>query len=139
MVLAVVITSSVYPSGALRAIISVAVLLPAPGLFSTMTGWPSRSDTYWPISRPRMSAGPPGGKPETMWIGGDGQVSARASRDASGSAAAPAVRCRKRRRANMAFSSRVGAHLRAGYLAAGWREKVGRRRSGYVDAVGSAP
>src|ERR1051326_167421 len=103
-----------------------------------MTGWPSRSDTYWPISRPRMSAGPPGGKPETMWIGRDGQVSARASRDASGSAAAPAVRCRKRRRANMAFSSRVGAHLRAGYLAAGWREKVGRRRSGYVDAAGSA-
>jgi hypothetical protein len=38
----------------------------------------------------------------------------------------------------MAFSSRVGAHLRAGYLAAGWREKVGRRRSGYVDAAGSA-
>src|SRR5262245_66333065 len=32
----------------------------APGLFSTMNGWPSRSDSHWPITRATMSVAPPG-------------------------------------------------------------------------------
>jgi hypothetical protein len=43
---------------------SVAILLAAPGRFSIMNGCPKRSDSHWPISRARMSLGPPGGKPE---------------------------------------------------------------------------
>jgi hypothetical protein len=35
------------------------MLLPAPGLFSTMKGWPSRSDKYWQIKRDKTSVAPP--------------------------------------------------------------------------------
>ncbi len=38
--------SSVYPSGAALATYSVAIMAPAPGLFSMMTGWRSDSESF---------------------------------------------------------------------------------------------
>jgi hypothetical protein len=39
------------------------ILLLAPGLFSTTTGWPSRSDNHGAMIRETMSAPPPAGNP----------------------------------------------------------------------------
>jgi hypothetical protein len=36
-------------------------LVPAPGLFSTITGWPSRSLSQLPMIRATMSVEPPAG------------------------------------------------------------------------------
>ena len=44
-------------------------LPPAPGLFSMMTGWPSRSDKNWPMMRATTSLGPPAGNEMTHLIG----------------------------------------------------------------------
>jgi site-specific recombinase XerD len=44
-------------------------VLPAPGRFSMMNCWPSRSESHWPISRATMSAPPPAGKPVMMRTG----------------------------------------------------------------------
>src|SRR5262249_60816233 len=52
-----------------RTTASVPILLPAPGRFSMMNGWPSRADKYWPIKRAIMSLPPPAGKPTTMRTG----------------------------------------------------------------------
>jgi hypothetical protein len=38
-------------------------LLPAPGRFSTTTGWPTRSDSHVAMIRETASAPPPGGNP----------------------------------------------------------------------------
>src|SRR5262245_16718685 len=51
---------------------SVAILLPAPGRFSTMNCWPNRSDSHCPIRRARMSGAPPAPKPTMMRTGRDG-------------------------------------------------------------------
>src|SRR5262249_4729582 len=40
---------------------SVAMLVPAPGRFSTTKGWVRRSESCWPIRRATTSAVPPGG------------------------------------------------------------------------------
>jgi len=48
---------------------SVAMLLAAPGLFSTMTGWPSRLDSQSPMMRTSTSVGPAGGNPMVQRIG----------------------------------------------------------------------
>jgi len=45
------------------------ILVPAPGRFSMTKGWPSRSDSHWPISRARMSNAPPGGTGTTIRTG----------------------------------------------------------------------
>jgi hypothetical protein len=42
---------------------------PAPGLFSITTGWPSRSDSFWPTIRATVSVGPPGGCGTTTRMG----------------------------------------------------------------------
>src|SRR5439155_13591811 len=55
--------STTWPSGALFATISVATMPEAPGRFSTTTGWPKLSDSFWAMSRPTMSVEPPGAKP----------------------------------------------------------------------------
>src|SRR5258706_5613666 len=44
-----------------------------PGLFSTMTGCPQRSCSSFPISRPEMSSGPPGGNGTTRCTGFEGK------------------------------------------------------------------
>src|SRR5450631_1922663 len=47
--------TSVYPSGAALAAISIAKLPAAPGRFSTIAGWPSTSASFAPTSLPRKS------------------------------------------------------------------------------------
>src|SRR6267143_1748407 len=49
-----------------------------PGLFSTMTGCPQRSCNSFPISRPAMSSGPPGGNGTTRRTGFEGNSCAAA-------------------------------------------------------------
>src|SRR5262249_46258441 len=51
-----------------------------------------------------MSDGPPGGKPTMMRTGRAGKACAQAIREAAGSAAAPAARCRKFRRGSFHFA-----------------------------------
>jgi hypothetical protein len=50
----------------------MAMLPLAPGRLSMMKGWPSRSDSHWPMRRALRSFGPPGAKPTTMRTGRDG-------------------------------------------------------------------
>jgi len=57
--LAVLVSSSVYPSGGELITACVPMLLPAPGLFSTTKLWPSRSDKRWQIRRDNTSVAPP--------------------------------------------------------------------------------
>ena len=47
--------------GRARLLRSLTLVL-APGRFSMMNCWPSRSDSRWPIRRATMSVVPPGGK-----------------------------------------------------------------------------
>jgi len=51
---------SVWPSGAARAMASVAIVPPAPGRLSATTGWPHMSDRRCAMSRPVVSTPPPG-------------------------------------------------------------------------------
>src|SRR5262249_61516141 len=62
----------VNPRGGGRKPASVAMLVAAPGLFSTMNGWPSRSDSHCPIKRAAMSVGPPGANPTRICTGREG-------------------------------------------------------------------
>src|SRR5882672_3003259 len=61
---------STWPSGALFTTYSGPMVLP--GLFSTMTGCPQRSCSSFPISRPAMLSGPPGGNGTTRRTGFEG-------------------------------------------------------------------
>src|SRR6185312_1070954 len=71
------------------------MLPPAPGLFSTTTLWPHASPSFWAISRPTTSSGPPGGKGTTSLTACDGKTSAAAlgmgSADSAAAAAASAT------------------------------------------------
>jgi hypothetical protein len=58
--------------GRARTTASVPMLLPAPGRFSMMNGWPSRSESHWPISRARMSVEPAGANGTIKRTGRDG-------------------------------------------------------------------
>src|SRR5687768_12729487 len=62
------------------------MVLPAPGLLSTMIGWPSSSCSGTAISRATMSEEPPGAKVTTMRIGLAGQGCASALVAASSAA-----------------------------------------------------
>jgi hypothetical protein len=48
------------------------MLLPPPGRFSTTNGWPSRSDSHWPIMRATMSVVPPAEVATMMRTGCEG-------------------------------------------------------------------
>src|SRR2546421_4786673 len=50
------------------------MLPPAPGLFSTTTGWPSACCSLGAMRRAERSTGPPGAYGTTRWIGRDGQA-----------------------------------------------------------------
>jgi hypothetical protein len=89
---------SVYPSADACTTASVAMLPEAPGRFSTVTGWPSRPDSHCAIKRPRMSLGPPAGKPTMRWIGRAGYDWALAVFSMAAKAAPAPVRPRNRRR-----------------------------------------
>ena len=54
-------TPKVLPSGGALATASVPMMPLAPGLLSISTVWPSRSCSFWPISRAVTSVKPPGG------------------------------------------------------------------------------
>src|SRR5687767_4623019 len=68
----------VWPSGAARPSISCAMLPPAPGRLSTVTGWPSASERRLAMMRDVVSVPPPGAKPTSMVIGRVGQDCASA-------------------------------------------------------------
>jgi hypothetical protein len=63
---------SVYPSGGACAAISVPMLLPPPGRFSTKNDWPSLSLRYCATSRPMMSVDPPADVATRTRTGRDG-------------------------------------------------------------------
>src|SRR3989441_8567850 len=67
------VSSTVYPSGACLATYSVAMLPPAPGRFSTMTGCPSTGCRPSAIRRASRSFEPPGGRDTMMRTGRAGQ------------------------------------------------------------------
>src|SRR6185312_8456638 len=70
------------------------MMLPAPCLFSTTTGWPSRSPSGAAMMRVMMSVPPPGPAPTITWIGRVGHPCAPAppSTESTKSAAARNVR-----------------------------------------------
>src|SRR5262249_8374764 len=86
------------PSAGARKTASVARLLAAPGLLSIMNDCPSRSVSAWHNKRVKISVPPPGAYPTITRTGREGYACARAVRETAGSAAAPAARCRNRRR-----------------------------------------
>src|SRR3984893_16587538 len=69
---AVEVSSSVCPSGGEAITAWVPILLPAPGLFSTTKGWPSRSQRRWQIKRDNTSVAPPEASGTTHSAGCDG-------------------------------------------------------------------
>ncbi len=76
MVIAAVLTSSVYPLGVAFATRSVPITVPAPGRLSATTGWPHFSPSRAPSSRAMMSPPPPGAYGTTMRTGDAGKSSA---------------------------------------------------------------
>src|SRR5262245_11477055 len=63
-----------------------------------MNDCPSRSVSAWHNKRVKISVPPPGAYPTITRTGREGYACARAVRDTAGRAAAPAARCRNRRR-----------------------------------------
>src|SRR5687768_16675404 len=66
------------------------MLPPAPPRFSTSTGWPRRSDIFWPTSRATVSAKPPAANATTVRTGLAGYACASAP-DMPLAAAMPAI------------------------------------------------
>jgi len=85
------LTITVCPSGAALATWSAPMLPLAPGLFSTITGWPRRSESFGPTVRAMMSMPVPGVKGTTTLIGWLGQVWAWTVRAGATSALANAA------------------------------------------------
>src|SRR6476620_11229015 len=86
----------VYPSGAAFAVNSAPTPPPAPGLFSTMTGWPSAAVSFSPMVRARMSVVPPGANGTTHLMGLPGQDCAPATVVPAHSASASVTTARAR-------------------------------------------
>src|SRR5512139_1948776 len=92
-----------YASPRALATISAPKRPPAPGLFSTTIGWPSRLPKYSAKVRDRMSAAPAGGKLTIQRIGFDGQAVCAAEMPGMDSD----ERIAKRRRDSMADPSKA--------------------------------
>src|SRR4051794_39801996 len=92
-----------------------------PGLFSTTTGWPQRSDRCWPTSRPEMSSGPPGGKGTTIRTGFDGKSCPELVEGAQ-TAVAAARKATKIAMARFIAADYMGKPLAA--LPSAWRKAV---------------
>src|SRR5688572_19877212 len=88
------------------ATMSAPTMPPAPGLFSTTIGWPSRLPKYSAKVRDRMSAAPAGGKLMIQRIGFDGQDACAAAMRGAASDDSDA-RSAKRRRDSMADPQRL--------------------------------
>src|SRR5713226_2103559 len=67
-------SSRMCPSGAALATKSVAILPPAPALFSTRTCWPRLSPRFFCMMRATVSVPPPGANPTTIVTGRAGNV-----------------------------------------------------------------
>jgi hypothetical protein len=96
-----VASSSVAPSAGARAVSSPAMVLDAPGRFSTTTVCLSEGANLSASTRARMSVPPPGEAPTRMRIGLSGYVGSApagvaASAGASAAAASHATRARKK-------------------------------------------
>ncbi len=63
--IAVVVTSTVCPSGSAERTLRAARLPPAPPRFSMMTDWPHLSLSFCATNRATVSANPPAAKPTT--------------------------------------------------------------------------
>src|SRR5882672_4106699 len=88
---------------------SAAILVLAPGRFSMMNGWPSRSESHWPMRRAVMSDAPPAAKPTMMRTGRVGYSCAHAGVQIAGAAIATAADSRNLRRCIIMFAlSHVG-------------------------------
>src|SRR3954471_4147175 len=72
-------TRIVWPSASERTTASMPMLVPAPGRFSTSTGWPRPSDSGADSARARMSTVPPAAAGTTRRTGFDGKPCANAS------------------------------------------------------------
>src|SRR6187200_2726897 len=105
MVLTVFAMNNVWPSGGERAAISVPILLPPPGRFSTKKDCPSRSVSHCAMKRATRSVPPPAEVATRIRTGRDGYVSATAMRDATGSAARPSRSSRRATNAVIAGTS----------------------------------
>src|SRR5258708_1898795 len=68
---------SVRPSLGARATYSAAIMLLLPGRFSTITGWPTRSDMYFATNLATVSAADDAPKPTTILMGPEGRSSAQ--------------------------------------------------------------
>ena len=89
--------SSVWPSGAALATSAAPLLPPAPGLLSTMKGWPNAFCSSGASARARMSVVPPAAKGTTMRTGLLGQAWADANIGQAGTVATRrATRWRRR-------------------------------------------
>src|SRR5262252_9899269 len=103
--------NSVWPSPCARAASAAAILLPAPGLFSTTTGCPSTVLRCSANNRAERSALPPAGNGTRMAIVLLGQVlddgSARLGTAAAFATAAAPPKIRPRRANNVMLSDRV--------------------------------
>src|SRR6266853_6357572 len=93
-------STSVWPSGGDFASASFASSPAPPGLFSTTTGWPRRSESFCPRRRLTRSLPEPGGEPTRKRIGRAGYCCAIVSAEASAASAASIAA------ANLTFISR---------------------------------
>jgi hypothetical protein len=78
---------SVYPSGAARVTSAPPMVPPAPGLLSTITGWPIALASGSEIARATMSLAPPAANVTTMRTGFSGQAAWAVAAAAHSSAA----------------------------------------------------
>src|SRR5262245_27820832 len=128
MVLTVFAMNSVWPSAGERAAISVPMLLPPPGRFSTKKDCPSRSVSHCAMKRATRSVPPPAEVATRMRTGRDGYVSAAAMRDATGSAARPSRSLRRFTNARIGGTSRESLAPACG----SWEQAVGGQKFDHV-------
>jgi hypothetical protein len=83
---------SVYPSAGARATSLPPSVPPAPGLLSTITGWPSALASGSEIARATMSLAPPAAKVTTMRIGFSGHAARALAHSDSASRTRMAIR-----------------------------------------------
>ena len=124
-------TTSVWPSGALRATCSVATLPAAPVRFSTTTGWPSPAVMPCATTRAVVSVLPPGAKPTTKRTGRSGLQAGPGEECCARAAAAG-------RRGTAASNGRRSRRFMDGCLPAGlWSPAVVRETTTVADDRGS--
>ena len=90
-------TSMVYPSAGACSNALMATIPPAPGLFSTMTGWLNDFDSFSATARARASDGLPAEKPTRILIGRLGKAWASAMPGATARPSPARVICRRAR------------------------------------------